>query len=58
MSDDLPSKKLVMLLMTIGGVVGGYLPVLFGDSGFSMLPIITSTIGGGIGIWLAFRLSR
>lgn len=53
------NKRLLLLMATIGGIVGGYLPVLFGDndplSGWS---ILGGTIGGIIGIWLGVVLSK
>lgn len=47
------------LTATIGGVIGGYVPVLFGDSelldGWS---ILGGMIGGFAGIWLGVWLSK
>lgn len=54
----MPSKKLMMLLMLIGSVVGGYIPVLFGVNSFSFTSLFAAAAGGIIGIWLAFRLHK
>lgn len=45
-------KKAVYLGATVGGAIGGYLPMLFGDNGFSFWSILGSTIGGIGGIIL------
>jgi uncharacterized membrane protein YeaQ/YmgE (transglycosylase-associated protein family) len=52
------SKKLILLGMTAGSLIGGYVPALFGDSGFSFTSLITGGIGAVIGIYLAYRLTR
>jgi hypothetical protein len=53
------NKKLLLLLATIGGIVGGYVPVLFGDNelldGWS---ILAGMIGGLFGIWVGVILSK
>jgi len=53
------NKKLLLLMATIGGAAGGYIPVLFGDGelldGWS---ILTGMIGGLFGIWLGVKLSK
>jgi len=50
------NKSLVMLFMVIGSTIGGYVPVLFGASAFSYTSVISTFIGGVLGIWLAFRM--
>ncbi len=54
----LMNKPLLYLCITVFGFIGGYIPVLFGDSGFSMLAIVTSGIGSLFGIWVAYKLSN
>ena len=44
--------------MTIGGVVGGYIPMLWGDSGFSLASVFFSGVGGFVGIWLGYKLGN
>lgn len=46
-----------MLGLTIGSVVGGYIPLLWGDSFFSFTSILTSGIGSIIGIWLMYKIT-
>ncbi|MEK9179655.1 MAG: hypothetical protein AAB893_04280 [Patescibacteria group bacterium] len=52
------SKTAVMIGMSIGSIAGGYAPVFFGFSAFSFVSIITSAIGGLLGIFIAFRLTE
>jgi hypothetical protein len=40
----------------MGTFVGGYLPVLWGASSFSMVSIVFSFAGGVAGVWFGFRL--
>lgn len=46
-------------MATIGGVAGGYVPVLFGDTelldGWS---ILGGLIGGLLGIWLGVKIAK
>lgn len=52
------SKKLISIGMIAGSLIGGYIPVLFGDTGFSFISLFTSGIGGALGIYLAYRMTR
>lgn len=49
-------KKVVMLGMVFGSIIGGYLPTLFGASAFSFSSVLFASIGGIFGIWLSFKL--
>ncbi len=51
-------KTLIWIGVFIGGAIGGYIPTLFGADGFSMTTIIGNTIGGMLGIWAGFKLSK
>lgn len=48
---------LITLGMTIGSVIGGYIPILWGDSFFSFASILTSGVGAIAGIVLMYRLT-
>lgn len=48
-------KKALYLGATIGGLIGGYLPTLFGQSGFGIWAILGSTLGGILGIIAMFK---
>ena len=52
------SKTLIMIGLVVGSTLGGYVPALWGDGGFSMASVLTGAIGGLLGIWGGFRLSR
>ncbi|MBN1621742.1 MAG: GlsB/YeaQ/YmgE family stress response membrane protein [Endomicrobiales bacterium] len=52
------SKKIIMIGMVVGSVIGGYVPKLFGISGFSFTALFTSGIGAVIGIWLEYKISK
>jgi outer membrane lipoprotein SlyB len=52
------SKKGVMAGALIGGVVGSYVPTLFGDSLLGGWSILGSVVGGLVGIWLAVWISK
>lgn len=53
------NKGLITLMAGIFGLVGSYLPVLFGDndllSGWS---ILCGVIGGLFGIWVGVKLAQ
>lgn len=51
-------KALVLLGMTIGSFVGGYIPVLFGVDFFSMWAIVGNALGGIVGIWLSYKFTE
>ncbi len=52
------SKTLIFLGMFIGSIIGGYIPVLFGDSMFSYISVITSGLGSLLGIWVGYKISK
>ena len=41
----------------VGGVVGGYLPILFGAGSFSGWSLLGGFVGGIVGIWVGYKLS-
>lgn len=47
------SKKTVLFFATLGGIVGGYVPMLFGDGNLlDGWGILGGLVGGISGIWL------
>jgi hypothetical protein len=52
------NKLIMYTLITVGGIVGAYIPSLFGADGFSVWAIVGSTIGGLIGIYAAYKISQ
>jgi hypothetical protein len=52
------SKRLMWLFVFIGGTIGSYIPVLWGDNAFSFASILCGGIGSIIGIYVAFKLTH
>lgn len=42
----------------IGGWAGGYVPTLWGASGFSVSTIIFNGLGALLGIWVGFKMTH
>ena len=51
------TKPLIWIGMFVGGTIGGFIPMLWGGSGFSFSGIIFNAIGAVVGIYLAFRFA-
>lgn len=51
-------RKIIWLFMVVGGVVGGYVPQLWGVPYFSFSSIIFNAIGAILGIWIGFKISQ
>jgi hypothetical protein len=49
-------KTLVWIGLSIGSLVGGYVPLLWGADVLSFSPLLFSAAGGILGIWLGFKL--
>lgn len=52
------SKRTIYLFMFVGGMVGGYIPLLWGAGYFSFSSIIFNGLGALAGIWIGFKLTR
>lgn len=52
------TKKLLWFGAIVGSVLGGCVPGLWHASAFSLSGLVFSTIGGLVGIWLAWRFTR
>jgi hypothetical protein len=52
------NKGLILFFSTIVGLVGSYIPVLFGDSMWGGWSLFGSFVGGLLGIWLGVVVSR
>jgi hypothetical protein len=52
------NKLLIGIGMFFGSTVGSYVPVLWGGSLLSLSSIFCGVIGGIIGIWLGYQLSK
>lgn len=53
----MPTKFLVFLGMTIGSIIGGYIPMLWGAGFFSYSSVLFSGVGGILGVIIAYKLS-
>mgnify|MGYP003339953228 FL=1 len=49
---------MIWIGMSVGGVVGSFIPEIWGAGEFSFASIIFSAVGGFVGIWLGFKLSQ
>jgi hypothetical protein len=52
------AKSLIWIGIFVGGAIGGWIPTFFGADAFSMSALIGNTIGGLVGIWGGFKLSK
>jgi drug/metabolite transporter superfamily protein YnfA len=53
------NKSMIYLAATIGGIIGGYLPVvLFHAGSLSAWSILGSLVGGIGGIWAAVKINN
>jgi hypothetical protein len=51
-------KKILWLCVSVGGVVGSFVPYLWGDTSLlSVSGVIFSAVGGFLGIWVGFKLT-
>ncbi|MBI3619860.1 hypothetical protein HY214_01815 [Candidatus Roizmanbacteria bacterium] len=52
----MPDKKVVMFGLTVGSLVGSFVPTLWGVSAFSYTSVFAGAVGGLIGILVAYKL--
>ncbi len=45
-------------MMMLGGFVGGFIPTLWGAGGLSFASLFGNALGGFVGIWIGFKLTR
>lgn len=48
-------KAIYILAATVGGTIGGFVPLLWGGSTFDGWSIILSMVGGFGALWLSYR---
>jgi hypothetical protein len=51
------SKSLIWIFLAIGSTIGGAIPILWGDSFFSIWSVILTAVGGILGIYIGYKLS-
>jgi hypothetical protein len=49
-------RSVIGLCAGFGTVVGGYVPMLWGASDFSLQSVLFAVVGGLAGIWIGVRL--
>ncbi len=53
------TKLLIMIGVTVGSIIGAYIPVwLFGASELSAWSILFGTVGSFVGLWAGYRLAQ
>ena len=53
------NKRVILFFATLGGLVGGYLPMLFGDTELlDGWTVLGGFVGGLLGIWLGAYVSK
>lgn len=53
------NKRIILIFATVFGILGGYLPMLFGDNQLlDIWGILGGLIGGIFGIWLGVYVSK
>jgi hypothetical protein len=50
-------RSVIGLSVVVGSTIGGYLPVLWGSSSFSVTSLLFGALGGIAGVWVGVRLS-
>jgi hypothetical protein len=58
MYNNCMNKSVIMFFTIVFSLIGGYLPVLFGDSIFSLWGILGGFVGGILGIWIGAVVSK
>ncbi|HZT17493.1 MAG TPA: hypothetical protein VFA19_16270 [Gaiellaceae bacterium] len=51
-------RSVIGLCATVGTIAGGYVPVLWGDSAFSVTSLLFAALGGAAGVWAGARISN
>jgi hypothetical protein len=52
------NKALLYGCITLGGVIGSYIPSLWHADFLSLSSILLGGVGGLVGIWVAFKLNN
>lgn len=52
------TKLFVFIGMTLGSIIGGFIPNLWGAGALSMSGIIWSGIGAMFGVWGGYKVSK
>ncbi len=52
------NKTVILASVTVFGMVGSYIPVLFGESALGGWSVLGSVVGGLFGVWFGVFISR
>jgi len=52
------SKSLIMIGLVVGSTLGSYIPTLWGAGWLSIASVLVGGIGGLLGIWAGYKVSR
>ena len=52
------SKPLIMICMVAGSTLGSWLPSLWGAGWLSFASVLLGGLGGVLGIWAGYKISR
>jgi len=50
-------RSVIGICVTVGMIVGGYVPMLWGASSFSVSKLFFAALGGAAGVWAGVRLN-
>ncbi len=53
----LMERSHIWIFITVGSLVGGYVPLFWGSGMFSFSSVMCSAIGAFIGIWVHYRMN-
>ena len=56
-ADSGSMRSVTGLCIGVGTIVGGFVPDLWGASGFSLAAVVTSALGGVAGLWFGVKLA-
>ena len=51
-------RGVIGLCVLFGSIVGGYVPVLWGSSSFSMISFLFGIVGAAAGVWAGMRVAE
>ena len=52
------TKSIIWIGMFIGSTIGSFIPSLWGDNFLSLSSMLLTALGGLVGIWLGYKMSR
>jgi len=52
------TKKVIWVCMIVGSFLGGFIPTLLGANSMGVLVVLTTAVGGLLGVWAGFTMTR